>query len=405
MAIRTKRCSLRLVSTALFVAVLWHRGAEAAEFKVCIDKSSPAAQMDAGVAKAVGRLQGATADIIWFDGSADDDGLSPAEFRRLARGSCALILGFPVDAQAAALPDGVRATQPYASTGFVLVTRKHGATSLDRLPAGSTVAVTYMTAPNLYFADHRGIAPDVFTSDAEALRALQRRQVDAAILWRPYVAHHLHDKTGELSITAVAEAHAAWNLVALYDEAASPVAAQFEQSIDQLRSSGALQKLLQPYADAAVATHVALAAGRRNPQPLSMTARLIAVSSKKHSSAASAKAPPALFTEEQAQAGKLAYQTNCAVCHGPHLEGRAGPALKGVSFATPEAHFSVSDVFEILSKNMPAPAPGSLPQDDYVSIMSFLLEQNGYPAGSSPLSFEIASKSKVKLIYREVHSD
>jgi len=54
---------------------------------------------------------------------------------------------------------------------------------------------------------------------------------------------------------------------------------------------------------------------------------------------------------------------------------------------------------------MPAPAPGTLPHDDYVNVMAFLLQQNGYPAGAQPLSFDDASKSKVKLIYREAHAD
>ena len=48
---------------------------------------------------------------------------------------------------------------------------------------------------------------------------------------------------------------------------------------------------------------------------------------------------------------------------------------------------------------MPATAPGSLEHGDYVQIMAFLLQQNGYPAGSSKLTFEDALHSKVQLIY------
>jgi polar amino acid transport system substrate-binding protein len=32
--------------------------------------------------------------------------------------------------------------------------------------------------------------------------------------------------------------------------------------------------------------------------------------------------------------------------------------------------------------------------------MAFLLQQNGYPAGSKALTFEDATKSKTKLLYR-----
>lgn len=49
---------------------------------------------------------------------------------------------------------------------------------------------------------------------------------------------------------------------------------------------------------------------------------------------------------------------------------------------------------------MPATGPGSLPHDDYVEIMAFLLQRNGYPAGSEVLTFDEAKQSKVKLVYR-----
>ncbi len=42
----------------------------------------------------------------------------------------------------------------------------------------------------------------------------------------------------------------------------------------------------------------------------------------------------------------------------------------------------------------------SLTHKDYVEIMAFLLQQNGYPAGSTALTFEEAKESKVQLIYR-----
>jgi len=401
MATEINRSGLRLVSTALFAAVLLHRGAEAAELKVCVDKSSPTAPMDAGLAKAVARTEGVRAEVAWFDGGsdADDDGLAPRAFRKLAATQCQLVLGFPLDAQDAAPPQGLHATRPYGRTGFVLVTRKAAAGGLEQLPQGSAVAVTYMTAPNLYFADHPRLTPQVFTSDAASLRALNRGEVAAAMLWRPYVAAH----AGTLRINALHEPHASWNLVALYADAAEPVARGFELAVDQLRQSGRLRTLLRPYADVVdPAVEPAASAAPARLRRDGPQARLIAVAARK---GRPEKAPPALYTEQQAEAGERTFQQNCAMCHGPKLEGRAGPALKGPTFASPQAHFSVSDVFKIISLNMPAPAPGTLPHEDYVNIMAFILQQNGYPAGASPLSFDDASKSKVKLVYREVHAE
>jgi mono/diheme cytochrome c family protein len=410
MANGINRDALRLVSTALLAAVLVHRGAEAAELKACVDKSSPAAAMDARLAQAVGRAEGKPVAIVWFDGGSDgDDGLSPRKLLKLA-GGCDLMLGFPVDAQSDYVPEGFSITRPYAQTGFALVTRRRGLDSLDRLPAGSNVAVTYMTAPNLYFSDHPRLTAQVFRTDDESLRALKHGQVSAAMLWQPYLAKHLDQGVhSPWHVSALNEPHARWNLVALYRSAAQAAAQQFEQGIEQLQRSGRLEKLVRPYAEPPAAvpapapTATAHAPYRSSRISGRWQGRLLSTSGKAHTAAG--KAPPALYTEEQAEAGKQVFMDKCAMCHGPTLEGRAGPALKGPAFATPQAHFTVSDVFKIVSQNMPAPAPGTLPPDDYVKIMSFLLEQNGYPAGSTPLDFDAASRSRVKLIYRETRSN
>ncbi len=116
--------------------------------------------------------------------------------------------------------------------------------------------------------------------------------------------------------------------------------------------------------------------------------------------AARADAPPAVFTADQAKAGAQKFSDNCEQCHGAQLEGRAGPALKGPNFASAKAAFTIGDIFTIVSQNMPASQPGTLPPDDYVQVMAFLLQQNGYPAGSKPLTFDEAAASKVPLVYR-----
>jgi cytochrome c len=116
--------------------------------------------------------------------------------------------------------------------------------------------------------------------------------------------------------------------------------------------------------------------------------------------AAGAAALPALYTDAQAKAGAAKYSDSCEQCHGAKLEGRAGPALVGPNFASVKAGFKVKDIFGFINENMPATQPGSLPRQDYVEIMAFLLQQNGYPAGTAKLTWGSAGTSDVPLLYQ-----
>lgn len=390
---------------AIAAVLLMHGGlAAAADLSVCIDSSSPTASMDTALAHAVARQEGATLRVHSFDGSGDDDGFALKQFNTLAARSCSLVLGFPIDADAHGLPPGLLASAPYGHTGFVLVTPSRSkATSLAQLPAGSDVAVTYQTTPNLYFVDHANVNADVHLSDANSLKALETHAVGAAMLWRPTVVRFLAERkeAARFSVHELNEPHARFNLVALYDAEHAAQAASFQQAVTALEASGELARVLAPYAQtgAAAPTRHGNSAmlGRSGNGRIGRTCSAERKSAGKGGS--KGKAPPALFTTAQADSGRAKFKEHCAMCHGPNLEGRAGPALKGANFASDSSDFNVSDIFNILTHNMPATEPGSLAHVDYVEIMAFLLQQNGYPAGSRQLTFEDATKSRVKLRY------
>ena len=56
-------------------------------------------------------------------------------------------------------------------------------------------------------------------------------------------------------------------------------------------------------------------------------------------------------------------------------------------------------MFNFVAKLMPSATPVSLTHEQDVQIMAFILQQNGYPAGSNELVYEDAEKSKVPLRY------
>ncbi len=396
----------RIWLSAIAAVLLCGGTAAASELSVCIDQSSPTAAMDAGLARAVAAHQGTTLHVHQFDGSGGDEGFGLKDFNKLARDSCSLVLGFPIDADEHAVPPGLEATRPYGHTGYALVTASGSkVVTLDQLPKGSVVAVVYQTTPNLYFADHPKLQADVHLSNEAALAALEKHQASAALLWQPTVVHYLaaHHEAGRYRYHALEQPHAEFNLVALYDSEHAASARGFQQTIAAMSSSGELARLLAPYAMPGEVMPL-----RRNTSSMlrfshrsRRNVQRCAGGKPRHVHRSGHKGLPALFTVAQAESGKRKFAEDCARCHGPAMEGRAGPALKGPNFASAKADFHVRDIFSILAHNMPASDPGSLTHLDYVDVMAFLLQQNGYPAGDRALSYEDAMRSKAQLVYHE----
>jgi polar amino acid transport system substrate-binding protein len=98
-------------------------------------------------------------------------------------------------------------------------------------------------------------------------------------------------------------------------------------------------------------------------------------------------AKPALFTDAQANAGAAVYASSCAACHGQQLEGVAAPALKGQAFgemATAQS-MTAQALLDVVANTMPQSDPGSLKPEEYSAVTAYILQQNGYPAGSTAL--------------------
>ena len=93
------------------------------------------------------------------------------------------------------------------------------------------------------------------------------------------------------------------------------------------------------------------------------------------------------YTEQQAQAGHQVYAGRCSACHGAHLQGDAGPALKGRKFESSLefGHMSAKQLYDLISKHMPKNDPGSLSQHQYLAVLAYLLKQNGFATGGSAL--------------------
>ena len=102
------------------------------------------------------------------------------------------------------------------------------------------------------------------------------------------------------------------------------------------------------------------------------------------------------FTSAQADKGKALYVDKCAKCHGGTLDGNDEiPALKGSNFMADWETQSVGELINRVRTTMPIDDPGTLSTESTISIVSYMLQQNGLPTGSAELNVGTASQIRI----------
>lgn len=118
------------------------------------------------------------------------------------------------------------------------------------------------------------------------------------------------------------------------------------------------------------------------------------------------------YTQDQAARGKAAYGANCARCHLESLKGKcdenladageyicasrgSAPPLVGQGFL--QRWHTVGDLYSRVKGSMPADHKDSLPANTNLAIVAYLLQANGLPVGSAPLSEDLDAMKKMVL--------
>ena len=104
-----------------------------------------------------------------------------------------------------------------------------------------------------------------------------------------------------------------------------------------------------------------------------------------------------IYTEEQALRGQELYDVFCVNCHGTDMQGQGVdvPALADQRFAKRWDGRTIKDLFELMGQTMPEDRPGSLSQEAYSDLLSYILQVNGFPAGLTDLGHEAESLARV----------
>lgn len=90
-----------------------------------------------------------------------------------------------------------------------------------------------------------------------------------------------------------------------------------------------------------------------------------------------------VYSEAQAGQGRDAYEVSCSRCHAPDLSGRVGGSLKGDVFIRDWSGKTLSAYFDRIKTTMPRGAAGSLSDSEYLHIVAYVLQVNGFPASAS----------------------
>lgn len=94
-----------------------------------------------------------------------------------------------------------------------------------------------------------------------------------------------------------------------------------------------------------------------------------------------------VYTEAQAERGQVAYNAECARCHGTQLQGgESAPPLAGIDFLANWNGLTVADLFERIRVSMPADRPGRLPREQNADIIAYMLRASEFPAGPAELA-------------------
>ena len=98
-----------------------------------------------------------------------------------------------------------------------------------------------------------------------------------------------------------------------------------------------------------------------------------------------------VFTAEQVSRGERTFREVCAACHDT-------VEFSGGRFRFTWVGLTAGDLFDTISTLMPEGDPGSLSPARYASVVAYLLDLNGYPAGETPLPADLAALQALEIV-------
>ena len=105
-----------------------------------------------------------------------------------------------------------------------------------------------------------------------------------------------------------------------------------------------------------------------------------------------------IFSTDQSKRGEAIYNANCAMCHQPDLGGKEPvPELAGDKFLAHWLNHNVAELFTRVSTTMPQGKPGSLTHDQYIDVIAFIIDANGFKSGTTELKADSEALTTIMI--------
>lgn len=101
-----------------------------------------------------------------------------------------------------------------------------------------------------------------------------------------------------------------------------------------------------------------------------------------------------VYTKEQADGAKALFDKICAECHPFTVAAKKKPKdlpLGEEPFFQSWEGRPLSEMISVIALTMPNDGSATVTDEEATNLVAYVLQQNGYPAGSKPLTKETAS--------------
>lgn len=383
-------------------------GFATAGVRVCTFPGSPSTALDQAVTREAFETAGIAVALAsgGFAGG-DDDGVSLKELSKALDHRCDVIAGFPRSSVADGSGSKLLFSQGYLRSGYVSVSRND--------PSGKTgpadvVAATYASPAQLIAVQQHDVTLDLENTPEATVDAVANGHAGRAIVWYPaVVAYALAHPQQHFAVTSTTSPYADWHLVFAFGSGHTVLQQRVDAALARMSANGRLATLTRqwmlPDATQQAQSVTSLFAYRDGPAHVASGGAMAVASMHlptrgggfmKVDATVGGDVPT--FDRAQVAHGKSLYAGACAKCHGANLQGVNAPALRGPAFApAANAHLTIGGIYGYMATNMPADRPGKLKPEDYADIMAFLLNSNGYGAGTTKLTPDVAKASSTPL--------